>query len=799
MPCRFKGSVALSGLANCEKGIPRYHKNSPSLAQINQSVAHLATAQLNESRSTSHSPTLRNQHTFSTAKILPSTLVSNNRRNANENKSHFSTLFRTLLHRRRPHLLPHVFTAHQNFHSTPMALEQSLARLSLATASSPDAVITKTLVFKPKTAKNEAPVPVLVFALASTKTLSKTIASAAGVKEPRLAHDDLIQEFFATSAKEVSVASLNASLAGKVKVLVDAAIAANPDLVLVLSTELSKAEVSAKTILDFLNTTGIEVITVDFAAETPAESAQAQKTESSKKNKLSDKLEDAKLIGITAEKVLDFSSWYSQVVTKGEMLDYYDVSGCYILRPNSYFVWEEIQNWFNAKIRNLGVQNSYFPMFVSQRVLEKEKDHIEGFAPEVAWVTRAGSSELEEHIAIRPTSETVMYPYYAKWIRSHRDLPLRLNQWNSVVRWEFKNPQPFLRTREFLWQEGHTAHLTAEGAMEEVDQILELYKRIYENLLAVPVVKGRKTEKEKFAGAAYTTTLEGFVGATGRGIQCATSHHLGTNFSKMFNISVENPSGPEGSKVYAFQNSWGLSTRSLGVMIMTHSDNKGLVLPPRVAQTQVTVVPVGLTAKTTAEERAAINSGTKDIEQSLLQAGFRVIADYRDNYSPGWKFADAELKGIPLRVEFGPKDLAAGSVTAVRRDNSQKYEVALTELATGIRKILDTMQVEMLENARAQFDKHRVVVDEWKDFVPTLNAKNVILSPWCGVTECEDDIKDSSATRDDGENVEQDERAPSMGAKSLCIPNEQPTLKEGQKCVRCERKAIQYCMFGRSY
>lgn len=683
-----------------------------------------------------------------------------------------------------------------------MALEQSLAALSLATVSNADAVATKTLIFKPKTAKNAVAVPVVVFALGSTDTPSKVVASAAGVKEPRLARDDLIQEFFSTSAKEVSVANLSASLAGKIKLLVDSAIlSAGDDLILELSTELAKAQLSAKTIVEFFNSTGIEITSVDFAAEAaaaPAPSAPAQKTDS-KKEKQAGKIEDAKLIGITVDKVKDFSSWYSQIVTKGEMLDYYDVSGCYILRPNSYFVWEEIQNWFNIEIKKLGVQNSYFPMFVSQRVLEKEKDHIEGFAPEVAWVTRAGSSELEEHIAIRPTSETVMYPYYAKWIRSHRDLPLRLNQWNSVVRWEFKHPQPFLRTREFLWQEGHTAHLTADGAMEEVDQILELYKRIYEELLAVPVIKGTKTENEKFAGAAYTTTCEGFIAATGRGIQGATSHHLGTNFSKMFNISVENPDGPEGSRVHAFQNSWGLSTRSLGVMIMTHSDNKGLVLPPRVAQIQVTIIPVGLTAKSTQEERDAVYSGAKDIEQTLAGSGLRTNADYRDNYSPGWKFADAELKGIPLRVEFGPKDLAANRVTAVRRDNGQKLEVSLSDLASKIPEILEQMQVEMLENARADFDKHRVIVDEWKDFVPTLNAKNVILSPWCGVPECEDDIKDSSATKDDGEDVEQDERAPSMGAKSLCIPNDQPTLKEGQKCVRCDKPAIQYCMFGRSY
>lgn len=687
-----------------------------------------------------------------------------------------------------------------------MALEQSLAALSLATVSAENALATKTLIFKPKTAKTATPVPVVVFALQSTNTPSGLVAKAAGVKEPRLAKDDLIIEFFSTSSKEVSVANLSAGLAGKIKLVVDSKITnAADDVVLELATELAKVALSAATINGYLASTGIELVTVDFEAEASAASAapvpakDSGKKEALKKEKDAAKLEDAKLIGITVDKTKDFSLWYSQVVVKGEMLDYYDVSGCYILRPNSYFVWEEIQNWFNKNIKKLGVKNSYFPMFVSSRVLEKEKDHVEGFAPEVAWVTRAGSSELEEHIAIRPTSETVMYPYYAKWIRSHRDLPLRLNQWNSVVRWEFKHPQPFLRTREFLWQEGHTAHLTREGAGEEVEQILNFYKGIYEELLAVPVIKGRKTENEKFAGADYTTTCEGFIAATGRGIQGATSHHLGQNFSKMFNISVENPDGPDQERVFAFQNSWGLSTRVIGVMIMTHSDNKGLVLPPRVAQNQVVVIPVGLTSKSSAEQREAVNSGAKKVEDALLGVDIRAVGDYRDNYTPGWKFAEWELKGVPLRVEFGPKDLAAGQVTAVRRDNGEKFVVKLDEVETKIPELLEQIQVGLLEKARKDFDEHRVVVEDWKDFVPTLNAKNVILAPWCGIPECEDEIKDASAKKDDGEDEEYDERAPSMGAKSLCIPYDQPELKPGQKCVRCDHKAVNYTMFGRSY
>lgn len=486
-------------------------------------------------------------------------------------------------------------------------------------------------------------------------------------------------------------------------------------------------------------------------------------------------------------------------MTKGEMLDYYDVSGCYILRPPSYAIWEQIQRWFDDKIKSIGVQNAYFPMFVSSRVLEKEKDHIEGFAPEVAWVTRAGSSELEEPIAIRPTSETVMYPYYAKWVQSYRDLPLKLNQWNSVVRWEFKHPQPFLRTREFLWQEGHTAHLGQEEAIEEVMQILDFYAGVYEELLAVPVVKGKKTEKEKFAGGDFTTTCEGYIPQTGRGIQGATSHHLGQNFSKMFNISVENPLGPEHPKVFAHQNSWGLSTRVIGVMVMIHSDNKGLVIPPRVSQHQCVVLPVGINSKTSDEQRAVIHQKAREIEQKLRASNVRAFGDYNDNYTPGWKFSQYELKGIPLRLEFGPKDMAQDQVSVVRRNDNRKYTVKTADLETRIPEILEEMQKDMFLRAKDLFDTHRVIVEEWKDFVPALNKKNVILAPWCGVTECEEDIKDSSAKKDDGEEFEADEKAPSMGAKTLCIPFEQPELKEGQKCIRCDKKAIQYCMFGRSY
>lgn len=676
-----------------------------------------------------------------------------------------------------------------------MALEASLAALSIAQVTAEGATATKALVFKPKTAKTATPVPVVVFALQSTNTPSNIIASSAGVKDPRLAKEDLVQEFFGVAPKEFSVANITKDHAGKIKVLVDQEIQESSTYE--LATESAKAAIEGKSILGYLQSTGVELITVDFSSA-PAPTPAPAKKEAPVKNTAA-QLEDAKLIGVTVDKFLDFPGWYQQILTKGEMLEYYDVSGCYIMRPASYAVWEQIQNYFDTKIKSIGVKNAYFPMFVSSRVLEKEKDHIEGFAPEVAWVTKAGSSELEEPIAIRPTSETVMYPYYAKWIQSHRDLPLKLNQWNSVVRWEFKHPQPFLRTREFLWQEGHTAHLTYEEADSEVLQILEWYASVYEDLLAVPVVKGKKTEKEKFAGGLYTTTVEGYIPATGRGIQGGTSHCLGQNFSKMFNISVENPEGPDKPKLFAWQNSWGLSTRVIGVMAMIHSDNKGLVIPPRVAQNQAVVIPVGVTAKTSREQENAIYDGAKEIENRLLKAGVRAIGDYRNNYSPGWKFSDWELKGLPIRLEFGPKDLEKKQVTVVRRNDSKKYTVALDDLETRVPEILDELHQDLFNKAKEAFDTHKVIVEEWKDFVPALNAKNVILAPWCGVMECEEDIKDSSAKKDDGEDEEVDDKAPSMGAKTLCIPFEQPALKPGQKCVKCGEKAINYTLFGRSY
>ncbi|CCH60991.1 hypothetical protein TBLA_0D04970 [Henningerozyma blattae CBS 6284] len=680
---------------------------------------------------------------------------------------------------------------------------ESFAKLC-SSAVTDDATPIKSLVFKPKTPKSATPIPIVVIALQSTTTPSSLIAQLTGTKDPRLAKDDLIKTFFAApSAGEFNLGHLLNNSTSEYHLLIDQHLVDLKDSTILklngnLFIEKSKA-------IEYLNELKVAKLqsNIDFTTEVKPQNTSKQQPKDKKEKKAlapsNATLEDAKLIGITVDKALDFPGWYQQVLTKGEMLDYYDVSGCYILRPTSYAIWENIQTYFDSKIKKMGVRNAYFPMFVSSRVLEKEKDHIEGFAPEVAWVTKAGSSDLEEPVAIRPTSETVIYPYYAKWVQSHRDLPLRLNQWCSVVRWEFKHPQPFLRTREFLWQEGHTAFLSEEEAKEEVLEILHHYANIYKELLAVPVVQGKKTEKEKFAGASFTTTVEGYIPQTGRGIQGGTSHHLGQNFSKMFNLSVENPLGSEHPKVFAYQNSWGLSTRSIGVMVMVHSDNKGLVIPPRVAENQAVIIPVGITKKTSIEQRELIHESAKEIEAQLRKNDIRVFGDYNDNYTPGWKFSQYELKGIPLRIELGPKDFEKQQVVVVRRNDSKKIIVPISELTETLPKIMDDMHEVMYQKAKDAFDTHRVTIHDWKDFVPTLNKKNVIVAPWCGVMECEEDIKDSSARKDDGEEFEVDEKAPSMGAKSLCIPFEQPTMKDGQKCIKCNRNAVNYCMFGRSY
>ncbi|XP_014732387.1 PREDICTED: bifunctional glutamate/proline--tRNA ligase isoform X3 [Sturnus vulgaris] len=499
-------------------------------------------------------------------------------------------------------------------------------------------------------------------------------------------------------------------------------------------------------------------------------------------------------LGLEAKKEENLSEWFSQVITKSEMIEYYDVSGCYILRPWAHAIWEAIKDFFDAEIKKLGVENCYFPMFVSQAALETEKSHIADFAPEVAWVTRSGKTELAEPIAIRPTSETVMYPSYAKWVQSHRDLPIKLNQWCSVVRWEFKHPQPFLRTREFLWQEGHTAFATYEEAAEEVLQILDLYARVYEDLLAIPVVKGRKTEKEKFAGGDYTTTLEAFISASGRAIQGATSHHLGQNFSKMFEIVFEDPKKP-GEKQFAYQNSWGLTTRTIGVMTMIHGDNMGLVLPPRVACIQVVIIPCGITNSLSEEDREALLKKCNEYRSRLLAVNIRVRADLRDNYSPGWKFNHWELKGVPVRVEVGPRDMKSQQFVAVRRDTGQKLTLSEHEAEEKLKHILEEIHANLYSRAFEDLKSHMVVASNMEDFQKELDSGKIVQIPFCGEIECEDWIKKTTARDQDLEPG-----APSMGAKSLCIPF-QPLreLQPGARCVCGKNPAKFYTLFGRSY
>ncbi|KAF7946024.1 uncharacterized protein EAE97_005062 [Botrytis byssoidea] len=513
------------------------------------------------------------------------------------------------------------------------------------------------------------------------------------------------------------------------------------------------------------------------------------------------------IIGITVKKSEDFSQWYQEVVLKAEMIEYYnEISGFFILRPQSMFIWNQIRNWFQAKIETLDVEEASFPMFLSSKSLEKEKDHVEGFAPELAWVTKAGDKDLEVPVAVRPTSEAVMYPYYSKWIRSHRDLPLRLNQWNSVVRWEAKQTTPFLRAREFLWQEGHTAHLTEELAGEEVLQILEFYAGVYEQLLAVPVVRGRKTEKEKFAGGYYTTTVEGYIPSNGRGIQGATSHCLGQNFSKMFDITVEDPTPKNGEKaghLHVWQNSWGLSTRVIGVMVMIHGDDKGLVLPPRIAKLQAIIVPVGITNKTTPEEKAKRYDELQNIKDTLKKAGVRADYDIRDGYTPAWKFNDWELKGVPLRLEYGPRDAAQEVVSYARRDTGEKGTIAIANLSTEVPALLETIQSSLYTKAEAAFKAHRLVINNWSEVVPALDSKNVVLIPSCLGEKCEDKIKDLTKGGASEEVGPDGKKVPTMGMKSLCIPFEQPEglVKGETKCLNpeCGVLAEKYCMYGRSY
>lgn len=474
-------------------------------------------------------------------------------------------------------------------------------------------------------------------------------------------------------------------------------------------------------------------------------------------------------LGLTVKKSEDISEWYTQVIQKSDLIEYTDVSGCYILRPSAYHVWEMIQKFFDSKIKADGVKNAYFPLFIPESLLNKEQEHVEGFTPEVAWVTHTGSSALSERLAVRPTSETIMYPAYSKWIRSYKDLPLRLNQWNNVVRWEFKNPVPFIRSREFLWQEGHTAFATKEEAEKEALKILDFYAQVYEELLAVPVIKGRKSEKEKFAGADYSLSIETFL-PSGKAVQCATSHHLGQNFSKAFDITYLDK---EGQKKYVWQNSWGLATRSIGVMILVHGDDKGLIIPPKVAPTHVVIIPIIFE-----DSKEKVLKKAYEVKKSLKN--FSVMVDDRE-YNPGWKFNEWELKGIPIRIEIGPKDLKANQVVFVRRDLGKKETVKIKDLNKKVKDSLEKMHHDLYIKAKKLLEQSILEVKNWNQFTKAVNDKKLVRALWCGEVECEDWIKDKSG-----------------GAKSLVIPFDQPKSVKG-KCVQCDKEARFYAYFAKSY
>ncbi len=476
-------------------------------------------------------------------------------------------------------------------------------------------------------------------------------------------------------------------------------------------------------------------------------------------------------LGINVKKSEDFNEWYNQVILKADLIDYSPVSGCIILKPNSYAIWEKIQNIFNEKIKKSGHKNCYFPMFIPESLLKKEAEHIEGFSPEVAWVTKAGDTELNERLAIRPTSETIMYEGFAKWIRSWRELPLLLNQWNSVVRWEFKHPKPFLRTREFLWQEGHTAHATKEEAEKELMQQLFEYVDLIENFMAIPVIPGKKTDKEKFAGADYTTTVETLL-ADGKTLQMATSHLLGQNFAKVFNIKFLDKDEQE---KYVWQTSWGLSTRTIGAIIMMHGDDKGLVLPPRIAPTQIVVVPIVFK-----EKKEVVITKAKEIVKKLKAKNYTVELDDRETYTPGWKFNELELKGIPLRIEIGPRDVEAEQIVLVRRDTGEKQTIKTKDLEKKVEQILDEIQDNLFNKAKEYLMNNVVEVHNFNDFVEAIKNKKLSKAMFCGEIECEDIIKEKTE-----------------GAACICIPFEQKPAKGN--CIQCNTEAKYWALFGKGY
>ncbi len=463
----------------------------------------------------------------------------------------------------------------------------------------------------------------------------------------------------------------------------------------------------------------------------------------------------------------DFAQWYTDVVKKAELVEYSNVRGCMIIRPDGYAIWENIQKELDRRFKETGVENVYMPMFIPESLLQKEKDHVEGFAPEVAWVTQGGMETLQERLCVRPTSETLFCDFYSKIIQSHRDLPKLYNQWCSVVRWE-KTTRPFLRSAEFLWQEGHTAHATAEEAEERTIQILNLYADFCEEVLAIPVIKGKKTDKEKFAGAHSTYTIEAMM-HDGKALQSGTSHNFGDGFARAFNIQY---SDKENQLQYVHQTSWGMSTRIIGALIMVHGDDSGLKLPPRIAPVQAMVIPI-------AQRKEGVMEKAEELRDVLRAAGIRAKLDGSDK-SPGWKFSEQEMRGIPIRVEIGPKDIEENQAVIVRRDTREKITVSLDELGNKAAEILETIQQDMLARAREHLASHIYTARTYDEFKEIIAGKpGFVKMMWCGDEACELKVKEDTT------------------ATSRCMPFEQEQITD--VCPICGKPAKTMVYWGKAY
>jgi len=467
----------------------------------------------------------------------------------------------------------------------------------------------------------------------------------------------------------------------------------------------------------------------------------------------------------------DFSEWYTQILINSEFIDYSAVSGCIVFRPDSYFVWDTLRSAVDALFKEAGIQNVYFPLFIPEKLLEKEKQHVKGFAPEVAWVTAAGNTTLNERLAIRPTSETIMYYNYSKWIRSWRDLPLRLNQWNTVVRWEFKHPTPLIRSREMMWNEGHTVFASKEEAESERDVVLGIYDKALKEYLALPGIMGQKTNSEKFAGAVASFSIEHLI-PDGWACQGPDFHLDGQNFAKAFDISFINKAG---KKEYAYQNTFAISTRELGVMVAIHGDDKGLIIPPKLARIQVVIVPIY-----NDKNKQKIISYSKDVYDSIKKS-FRAHLDDSDAYSPGWKFNEWELKGIPIRIEIGQKEVDFGGFVAVRRDNGEKTSIKLPDANKKLNELLSSIHDHLYEKAKKFLQEHTHKVDSHNELKKAIAKGGFAEVPWCGSEECEQKIKEETS------------------AKATNIPFDKVGQEKDKKCIYCGKKAKHIVDFARSY